>query len=73
MVVFVFKLGQFSTNFEYKIDYNSKNEYHINWKIDFSLVSVHCASSIKMGPFLRERGEGGVGRGGLHILMMGKT
>ena len=45
----------------YKIDHKSKKK---NWKVDFSLVSAHCASFMKIGPFLRER-EGG---GNLHIL-----
>ena len=55
MVVFVLKIGPFLINFEYKIDHNSKNK---NRKIDFSFVSAHCASSIKMGPFMRVRGGG---------------
>ena len=46
-----------STNFEYKFDRNSKIK---NRKIDFSFVSEHCVSSIKMAPFLRG--------GGLYIL-----
>ena len=48
-------------NFEYKINQNSKN---MNRKIDFSFVSAHCASSIKMGPYLR--------RGGICISLVGK-
>ena len=43
----------FSMNFEWKIDPNSKNK---NRKIDFSFVSAHCVSSIKMGLFLRGGG-----------------
>ena len=39
--VFLHKIGQFLMNFDYKIDHNSKNR---NRKIDFSFVSVHCAS-----------------------------
>ena len=33
-------LVHFSMNFEYKIDHNLKNK---NCKIDFLIVSVHCA------------------------------
>ena len=50
MVDFVLKIGQFSMNFKYKIDHNSKTK---NWKIDFSFVSAHFASSIKTGSELR--------------------
>ena len=35
------KLVNFSMNFEYKNDHNSKNK---NRKIDLSIVSGHCAS-----------------------------
>ena len=58
MVVYVLQIGQFSINFEYKIDYNSKNRDCKNQKIYFSFVSAHSASSIKMGPYLSV-GEGG--------------
>ena len=34
----------FSMNFEYKVDHNSKMKNLQNQKIDFSLVSAHCVS-----------------------------
>ena len=46
---------KFSMNFHN----NSKNK---NWKIDLSIVSAHCASSIKTGSKLRGGG------GALHVL-----
>ena len=51
---------QLSKNFEYKIENNSKTKIRKNLKLDFSFVSAHCASFIKTGPFLREKGGGGL-------------
>ena len=53
IVNFVLKIGKFSMTFKRKIDHYSKN---INRKIDFSFVTAHCASFMKMGAILR--GEG---------------
>ena len=61
MVDFVVKIGSFSMNFEYKIGHNSRTR---NRKIDFSIVSEHCAAICTKKwrrLFLR-------GMGGLHIL-----
>ena len=45
-----------------KINHNSKNR---NRKIDFTFVSAHCASFMKIGPFLRR------GRGWVCICLLG--
>ena len=54
MVDFVLKICQFSMNFEHKLDHKSKTK---NRKIDFSFVSAHCVSSVKMESKLREGGS----------------
>ena len=56
--------GHFASQFSMNFYDNSKNKNRENWKIDFSFVSAHYASSIKTGSKLR----GGRGTGGLHIL-----
>ena len=50
-------------NFEYKIDHNSRNK---NQKIDFSFVSIHSASFIKVRSKL-------MGGGHLHIISWDKV
>ena len=45
MIVLVLKIGQFSINFEHKIDHNSKNKNYKNRKIDFQLIA-HLSWSI---------------------------
>ena len=37
-------------NFEYKIDHNSNNKNRKNWKIDYSLDLVLCASFMQIWP-----------------------
>ena len=64
MVVFVLIIDPFSINFEYKIDHNSKNRNRNYRKIDFSFVSRHCTSLMKIRPFLS-----GEGRGVINILI----
>ena len=44
----------------HKNDHNSKNENWKNREIDFSFVSAHSASFIKIWPLLRRVGGGGV-------------
>ena len=57
IVVFLLKINNFSINFGYKIDHNSKTI-----KYDFWFASVLCASFLEIWPLLR--GEAG----GLQIL-----
>ena len=57
-IVGVLKIHRKLTNFEYKIDHNSKNKNRKNRKIDFSFVA-HCASFMKIGLFLISEGRGG--------------
>ena len=40
-------------NFDYKIDHKSKNEIAKIGKIDFSIVSGHCASFMQIEPPLK--------------------
>ena len=53
MVVSVLRIGQFSVNFEYKIDHISKNKNRKNQKIYFSLHTALCVSFTQIWPLLR--------------------
>ena len=44
MVDFVLKIVQFSKDFEYRIDHNSKMKNRMNRRFDFSFASAYFAS-----------------------------
>ena len=51
MLVFLLKISQFSINFEYQINHNSKNRKR---KIDSSFDSARCAFFMQIWPLLKD-------------------
>ena len=52
------KYLKYSVNFEYKINYKSKNKSFKNRNIDFSFVSEHCATFCTKKTIIEEGGGG---------------